>query len=163
MLVATRYRFRVSMINGEKATAAVPPARSKGTLTRPFGAPSPAGGRGDGTDRARRVGRGAGIASQVKSCPHPPLRGTLSRWRERRWHLAGGRGMQRRARQRLRSPARRGHSSRHQCAAVPLALSLLVWYSSRPIRLIRPNCCSSHQAWSSSVSRSCAIRMSRLM
>lgn len=37
-----------------------------------------------------------------------------------------------------------------------------VWYSAMPMRLIRPSCCSSHQAWSSSVSRNCASSTSRL-
>lgn len=37
-----------------------------------------------------------------------------------------------------------------------------VWYSAMPRRLIRPSCCSSHQAWSSSVSCNCLSSTSRL-
>ena len=55
-----------------------------------------------------------------------------------------------------------GTRCRTQCAAVPFASILLVWYSARPMRLIRPSCCSSHQAWSSSVSFNCTSSMSRL-
>lgn len=120
----------------------------------------------DGQTGFHRHGRDAVAAKHGQSLQLPPIAAC--------WHVVrqdAGHAMAMRRRQAWKSWRRKRKRPAipafspllaPQCAATPLASILLAWYSSSPMRLIRPSCCSSHQAWSSSVSRNCAIRMSRL-